>query len=98
MAYGGGDSFREDMQASALAYNLGKVSLGGPAGSAGKGRDVPAIKYELRDLEIQQTIGERSRSGFGAREKSERLCASTAVFWRVRDFVYPPAPQCLRNI
>ena len=57
MAYGGSDSFRADMQASALAYNLGKVSLGGPTGPAGKGRDAPAIKYELRDLEIQQTIG-----------------------------------------
>ena len=59
MAFGGSGDFREDMQASALAYNLGKVSLGGGAGPAGKGRDAPAIKYELRDLEIQQTIGER---------------------------------------
>jgi hypothetical protein len=58
MAFGGSDDFRDDMQASALAYNLGKVSLGGGVGSAWKGRDAPAIKYELRDLEIQQTIGE----------------------------------------
>jgi serine/threonine protein kinase len=57
MAFGGSDDFRDDMQASALAYNLGKVSLGGGVGSAWKGRDAPAIKYELRDLEIQQTIG-----------------------------------------
>jgi hypothetical protein len=58
MAYGGSD----DMQASALAYNLGKVSLGSSAGAAGKGRDAPAVKYELRDLEIQQTIGEARRT------------------------------------
>ena len=58
MAFGGSDDFRDDMQASALAYNLGKVSLGGAVGAAGRGRDGPAIKYELRDLEIQQTIGE----------------------------------------
>ena len=61
MAFGGSGGFRDDIQASALAYGLGKVSLGGAAGPAGKGRDTPAIKYELRDLEIQQTIGERAR-------------------------------------
>lgn len=50
MAYGGSDG---DMQATALANHLGKVSLSGlPA------RDGPAVKYQLRDLEIQQTIGE----------------------------------------
>ena len=55
MAFGGSDDIQADMQASALAYNLGKVSLGGSGSGAGKG---PAIKYQLRDLEIQQTIGE----------------------------------------
>lgn len=58
MALGGADNFRDEMQASALAYNLGKVSLGSSSSIPGKARDVPAIKYQLRDLEIQQTIGE----------------------------------------
>ena len=57
MALGGSDNFLDDMQASALAFNLGKVSLGGSSSVAGKGRDVPAVKYQLKDLEIQQTIG-----------------------------------------
>lgn len=61
MAFGGSDDFQADMQASALAYNLGKVSLGSSSSLTGKGRDVPAIKYNLRDLEIQQTIGKGPR-------------------------------------
>ena len=55
MAFGGSsDDWKADMQASALANHLGKVSLNG-APPPGRVRDV---KYQLRDLEIQQTIGE----------------------------------------
>ena len=64
MAFGGSD----DVQASALAYNLGKVSLSGPQGAVGRpGRDGPVIKYQLRDLEIQQTIGELLMRGTNCR-------------------------------
>lgn len=57
MALGGSDDFQADMQATALANHLGKVSLSGLPGMAGRARDGPAVKYQLRDLEIQQTIG-----------------------------------------
>lgn len=57
MAYGGSDDLQADMQATALANHLGKVSLSGLPGMAGRARDGPAVKYQLRDLEIQQTIG-----------------------------------------
>lgn len=76
MAFGGSDDVQADMQASALAYNLGKVSLSGPQGTVGRaGRDGPVIKYQLRDLEIQQTIGELSM-----RETNTRRCQYVKVF------------------
>ena len=78
MALGGSDNFRDDMQASALAYNLGKVSLGSSSSVPGKARDVPAVKYHLRDLEIQQTIGE-VRSG-----SSGRVCVAWDVDTRTK--------------
>lgn len=60
MAFGGSDDFA-DMQATALANHLGKVSLSGSSNMAGRARDGHAVKYHLRDLEIQQTIGEDQR-------------------------------------
>lgn len=88
MAFGGSGDFREDMQASALAYNLGKVSLGGGAGPAGKGRDAPAIKYELRDLEIQQTIGERP-SWAPVRGSAPRARGTSRAYVRICVFSIP---------
>lgn len=62
MAFGGVSSAQEwqaDVQATALANHLGKVSLSGPPPQGQpRVRDGLAQKYALRDLEIQQTIGE----------------------------------------